>query len=365
MTVQFDSTRPRSSSKASGATPSSSQVSSALDPASVESGAVVSADLFDTQAAQPVAAPSVPEARPKKRYTMGRDAYLSVNAEGQIVAGHGGMGRVSQSRWSFPSSESLDRIGADGRPFDVTFTFPNGHIISNKADDSGRRSLALAELEEGLGGKVDPKQARFLQVGVSSTEGSSDNMRVMVLPQDYAGAILIVDVDQTLRDTSTGDIIKGVKQEPVPGSQDLLQGAEKLGVPVIYLSAAPDRLRWHNESFLEHFPEGIYLDDASLGLADIYPNTDVRIKAQTTFKTALIKDLQETYPCAQFFGLGDDKYGDAIVYTAREMESAIRDVVPGDKNIPPNFTGEIFTNYTPEFVEAFLGKLSVIQAETH
>src|SRR5262249_33754835 len=114
-----------------------------------------------------------------------------------------------------------------------------------------------------------------------------------------------------------------------------------------YLSAGPDRIRPQNEAFLDQLPKGILLDRDHLGLRDLLPFGQAEIQGQ--YKAGVIEQLKQAYPNAQLFGLGDDKYGDAMAYTKEGARAYIHDVIPGSSHIPSNFSGVITKDYTPDF----------------
>lgn len=224
-----------------------------------------------------------------------------------------------------------------------------------------------AELAVGLSGAigaaivkdVDPKRGGLAEVSVESKEGTDPaTARVLMLPANYDGPIFVSDIDDTLRPTDVGKVLGGETQAPIPGAKEILEGVTNLGVPIVYLSAGTTRIHGANESFLAQLPKGILLDNQ-----DWKPNTDdldntKSAHNQAAYKLSVLLKLKATYPQAQIFGLGDDKYGDAIAYTKAGAKAYIHDVYPDDHNIPSDFSGTKTLTYSEDFRATLLGDLS-------
>ncbi|HYV45862.1 MAG TPA: phosphatase domain-containing protein [Myxococcaceae bacterium] len=306
---RFDSTRPRDASK----------------EAMVSAPGVASAELLKTQAHRP--------------FAMGRDGFVAVDGNGAITGGMPPSARVRERDIHAGPLDPLFDTVAHGEEADVHFQLPDGGDVKLHSDEDGGATLpmnALHGLKPGL---------NTLQV--STPDGDGDESNVLVLPRDYDGPIFISDIDDTLRATNLGDLVTGKTQEPIAGAKDLLGSVANRGVPIVYLSAGVDRIRPQNEDFLSQLPPGILLDRDHLGLRDVLPFGQA--SAQGNYKAGVIEQLKKTYPNAQIFGLGDDKYGDALAYTKEGATAYIHDVVPGSANIPKDFHGTITKEYTPEF----------------
>jgi uncharacterized protein DUF2183 len=306
---RFDSARPRDASK----------------EAMVSAPNVAAMELLKTQAGRP--------------FAMGRDGFVAVDDQGAITGGIPPSARVRERDIHAGPLDPLFDTVAHGEEADVHFQLPDGGDVKLHSDEDGGATLplnALHGLKPGLN-----------TLPVSTPKGDSDESNVLVLPHNYDGPIFISDIDDTLRDTSLGDLVTGKTQEPIPGAKDLLGSVASRGVPIVYLSAGVDRIRPQNEEFLSQLPPGILLDRDHLGLGDLNPFGQA--KAQGDYKAGVIEQLKKAYPNAQLFGIGDDKYGDAMAYTKEGATAYIHDVVPGNKNIPKDFHGTITKDYTPEF----------------
>lgn len=228
-----------------------------------------------------------------------------------------------------------------------------------------------AELGLGLSGPigaaiardVDPKRGGLAEVSVHSEDRADPAAaRVLMLPANYDGPIFVSDIDDTLRPTQVEKIVEGATQAPIPGAQEILQGVQDLGVPIVYLSAGTTRIHGANSDFLAQLPKGILLDNQ-----DWKPNTDdldntKSAHNQAAYKLSVLLKLKATYPKAQIFGLGDDKFGDAIAYTKAGAKAYIHDVYPDDHNIPADFSGTKTLTYSPEFRATLLGELKQARA---
>src|SRR5690606_5582506 len=124
-----------------------------------------------------------------------------------------------------------------------------------------------------------------------------------------------------------------------------------MGIPIVYLSAGPQNIRSHNREFLAQLPEGVLLDNPKMTPVDALPKNGLRARRQGNFKSGTLGELQQTFPNAKLFGLGDDKYGDARAYTRAGATAYIRDVASHDANLPANFDGTKVADYSAEFRE--------------
>jgi hypothetical protein len=124
----------------------------------------------------------------------------------------------------------------------------------------------------------------------------------------YSGPIFVTDIDETLRD----DI-----QTRVRGARTIVWRVARLGVPIIYLTAAEAvALRAINRRFLRAFPSGLLLDRA--------PNDE---SPNEVYKARRLRYIAEAYPRATFVCMGDNLTGDAIAYQqCRRGYSFIRKV---------------------------------------
>jgi len=288
------------------------------------------------------------ETKAGRPFAMGRDGFVALGPTGQVVAGQAPTARVRQRDvHAGPLDPLFDTLGK-GKKRDVHFQMPGGAGFDTHSNGDGMARMPLDALGRAdLHSGVDPRRGGVVSLDVSTPRGDGDESNVLVLPRDYDGPIFISDIDDTLRDTNPGDLATGHTQKPIDGAQDLLQSVADRGVPIVYLSAGPDRIRPQNEDFLGQLPRGILLDRDHLGLRDLLPFGQA--ETQGDYKAGVIEQLKQAYPNAKLFGLGDDKYGDAMAYTREGARSYIHDVIPGDAHIPSGFDGVITRDYTPEF----------------
>jgi hypothetical protein len=65
---------------------------------------------------------------------------------------------------------------------------------------------------------------------------------------------------------------------------------------------------------------------------------------------------------SKLFGIGDDKYGDALAYTKASVRAFIHDVAPAHANdpdyVPANFSGVKTPSYTDAFRTAMLAEIA-------
>jgi hypothetical protein len=333
--------RPRASDLAAPA-PSNTPAAPSADSAPKASERFDSAKPRNAPLEAMVSAPDVAamaKTQAHRPFAMGRDGFVALDAGGAITGGIPPSARVRERDIHAGPLDPLFDTVAHGEEADVHFQLPGGGDVKLHSDGDGGATLPMDALH-GLTPGLNTLQ-------VSTPGGDGDESNVLVLPKNYDGPIFISDIDDTLRDTNLGDLVTGHTQEPIAGAKDLLQSVAGRGVPIVYLSAGVDRIRPQNEGFLSQLPPGILLDRSHLGFRDVLPFGQA--SAQGNYKAGVIEQLKQTYPNAQIFGLGDDKYGDALAYTKEGAKAYIHDVVPGNSNIPKDFSGVITKEYTPEF----------------
>ena len=297
---------------------------------------------------------SVFDRKVERPFVDARDGFVAYDASGRIVGGRAGGATVRDMDLPKSPLDPLVRVLAGGEEARVTFHFANGHTIRGQTDSSGRKDLSLAVLPLQ---ELDPTKGSLIRVGITTPDGRADEARVMALPQSYDGPILICDIDDTLRATNPLKVIAGERQKPIDGVKALLNAVAARGVPIIYLSAGPERLHTVNHEFLEQLPPGILLARAKTGLSGLSPQNHVQAREQGRYKASTIGQLKGAFPNAQLFGLGDDKFGDAMAYTHQGAVAEIRDVRPGDDNLPADFSGNLAAEYTPEFRQRVLTEI--------
>lgn len=131
--------------------------------------------------------------------------------------------------------------------------------------------------------------------------------RVIAHTEDYDGAIMVVDIDDTLRDSRHWNRKNPralATAQPIPGVKALLRKISRRGVPILYLTAARKSVRTFNVAFLRQLPRGRLLDRRNED-----PTYD-----HGSFKTEAILSLKRRYPRARLVCLGDDAYRDPQAY---------------------------------------------------
>ncbi|HVE87305.1 MAG TPA: phospholipase D-like domain-containing protein [Myxococcales bacterium] len=286
----------------------------------------------------------------ERPFVMGRDGFVAVDDGGKIVGGQPPSARVRDHDFFKTPLDPLLEVVGGGEKRDVTYRLPGGQKFSTRSDDSGATGLPMNELARAdLRTGVDPKRGGVVSMQVETPNGQGDESNVLVLPKDYDGPIFVCDIDDTLRDTSVIDIATGKTQRPIDGARELLQSVAAKGIPIVYLSAGTERIRNQNEAFLDQLPKGVLLDRDGFSLSSLNPSGDAQARDQALYKAGRLADLEEAFPRAQLFGLGDDKYGDAMAYTRQGVTAYIHDVIPGDDHLPADFHGVVTKDYTPEF----------------
>ncbi|MFL5318624.1 MAG: phospholipase D-like domain-containing protein [Myxococcaceae bacterium] len=194
------------------------------------------------------------------------------------------------------------------------------------------------------------ESAKKTEQRVLGHEGAKPLPRELSLPKNYDGPIFVCDIDDTLRDTKLSALVEGKTQPPIAGAKDLLETVAARGIPIVYLSAGPEAIRSRNEAFLSQLPAGALVDRTSLSASALNPLNGAQAASQGDFKAKYLGQLEQQYPNAKLFGLGDDKYGDAQAYTRQHVTAYIHDVRPGNANIPADFHGTVTKSYTPSFI---------------
>lgn len=300
---------------------------------------------------------SLANRRVERPFAVGQDGFVAVDDAGSIAGGRLPGAQIRNVPFVASRLDPLLKMTARGQPCEATLTLPTGETVEARTDGRGRFVLA-ADMLEGNLGDLDPARGGVAEIGIVAPKAAPVTSQLLALPRDYDGPIFVSDIDDTLRHTSYADVARGVTQEPIPGAQALLAEVAELGVPIVYLSAAAERIRAHNREFLAQLPPGVLLDNATARPVDALPNNGFRARRQSNYKSSTLAELQQVFPNAKLFGLGDDKYGDAMAYTRAGAVAYIRDVASHDANLPANFEGTRVTAYTPEFREQVKRDLS-------
>lgn len=275
---------------------------------------------------------------------------MAVDEAGSIAGGRLPGAQIKNLQFAASGLDPLLKMAARAGERDATVTFPNGEALEARTDRRGNLELS-PEVLEGVLGAVGADRGGLAQIGIATPNGSPATSNVLALPRDYDGPIFVSDIDDTLRHTSYADVARGVTRPAIEGSEALLSDVAAMGVPIVYLSAAADRIRAHNREFLSQLPEGVLLDNPNFTAVDMLPKNGLRARRQGNFKSTALGELLQTFPNAKLFGLGDDKYGDAAAYTRAGATTYIRDVLPHDANLPANFDGTRVNAYTADFRE--------------
>lgn len=294
-----------------------------------------------------------------KEVLDGVDGYVAFDpAQARFLSGDTGGVEVRDDHLSWLLPKGLATILASGDGGEkVSLSVKSGaRVDSGKTDGHGFQPTTLAELQQLGTGGLDARRGGLLKISAQA-EGQATEQRVLALPRNYDGPIFVSDIDDTLRPTQVTDVVKGAVQAPIPGARELLQGVADRGVPIVYLSAGPQRMGSLNDEFLQQMPEGVLLARPNMDLAGFSPRNADQACSQGDYKAQRLAELRATFPNAKIFGLGDDKYGDANAYTAAGAKAYIHDVRPGSDNIPAAFQGTMTKDYDPAFRGQLLGDL--------
>lgn len=303
--------------------------------------------------------------RLEKHFITAHDGFIAVDNARQITVGVN-PSAVEHDTPSFksPWDTLLKTIAWRDRGSKITFS-AGGQVIDGTATDrEAERSVSLADaFGKELVAGLDPGRVNIVSVTIKASDTpEKPTAKVLVLPRDYDGPIFISDIDDTLRATDITKIVEGERQPPIDGAAGIVSGVADMGVPIIYLSAGPTAIHSQNEDFLAQLQPGILLDnqDWEFGLRDL--SNAESAEQQADYKYGVIQTIQKTYPKSKLFGIGDDKYGDAIAYTKAGMRAFIHNVVPAHANdpdyVPANFSGVKTSSYTNSFRDAVLVEIA-------
>lgn len=286
----------------------------------------------------------------ERPFINGRDGFIAVDDNGKVVAGMAPSARIrDRDLPSFLGADAVAEFIADAEPRDVTFTLPGGGVVKSQTDNSGLKELPLSALNA-IAKDQDVSRGALAVIDIETPHGAPSSAMVLALHRDYDGPIFVSDLDETIRHTSKVDIVTQRRQPPIEGAKEVLDAVASHGVPIVYLSVGLDRYRQVNEDFLQQLAPGILLDRANFGLRDANPRNASQARIQAYHKQQVLAELRKAYPNAKLFGLGDDKYGDALAYTRQGVTAYIHDVRPGNNNLPADFTGTMVKNYDAAFI---------------
>ncbi len=287
----------------------------------------------------------------EKDLVDGLDGYVAFDpADQRFVGGDTGGVRAAKDSlsWLLPKGlAALLSCGERDRSVELNLR-PHGAVDSGKTDQHGIEPTSVADLNGLNPATLDRKRGGVLSLE-ATVRGQTVTQKVLALPKDYDGPIFVSDIDDTLRLTSTEALLKGETQAPIKGAAALMRGVAAKGVPIVYLSAGPQRIGTLNDAFLKQLPEGVVLARSQFDLPGLSPRNSDQAQSQGDYKAQRLDQLKATFPKAQIFGLGDDKYGDAVAYTAVQAKTYIHDVRAGDDNIPKHFNGVLTARYDRAF----------------
>ena len=310
-------------------------------------------ELTSSQAPSSVASVSV---RAEKRlFVEGADGFVAFDAQtGKALRGRPPGGRLRRRAAAPGAMKALSRVAARGvsgeqisfqaGPRDLSAPGPTGR--------TGEQRLALSDLD-GLGSASVP----LLSLDVRHGEVAPGQARVLALPASYDGPIFITDIDDTLRATKAGALLRGDVQPPLAGARELLEGVAAMGVPIVYLSAAPAQLHSVNQDFLKQLPPGILLDHPHYTADNLIALGGHQSEVQGDYKMGVLAELQSAFPAARLVQLGDDKYGDARAYNEMGGLAYIHNVHADQRFVPSDFQGVLVDHYHPQFRERVLTEL--------
>jgi len=282
----------------------------------------------------------------EREYMEATDGFVAFDRSGALAGGRLPGARTRAQLLPGRSDGVMEILAHGDSRNPVTFRVAGGAPVSGgRTNGDGDATLPAAALA-GAFARVDPRRGGLVPVEGESPMGHVRS-QMLALPSDYDGPIFVSDIDDTLRDTSIGDVLEGKTQPPIPGAREILSDVAAQGVPIVYLSAGTSKIRAQNRRFLDQMPPGVLLDKKDFGIRDLDPRNSAQARGQAEYKTATLRELKAAYPNAKLFGLGDDKYGDAIAYTNVGAKAYVNDVREGDANIPSAFRGTIARGWDP------------------
>jgi Uncharacterized conserved protein (DUF2183) len=304
------------------ASPAVSSMAPSPAQARLDDSLVLHAEASATAAPTEVA----PKAPPKRGFIEGVDGFVAYDpSSGKILAGRAPGARLrkilagrapgARLRKKVPLPEGLDTLskvaarGVQGEQME--FTLGDRSLTPSKL--SGRQGEQRLDIDQ-LGRVEHAPYSQPLCLDVACGDLPAAQARVLALPANYDGPIFVTDIDDTLRATEASALLQGKVQEPLPGAKELLDSVAAMGIPIVYLSAAPSQLHSVNERFLKQLPPGVLLDHPRYTATNLLPGHAHQAAVQGAYKANVLRELQATFPQARFYELGDDKYGDARAY---------------------------------------------------
>lgn len=302
------------------------------------------------------ASASTSTSRSSKRFFVeGADGFVAYDpASGKALRGRPPGARLRRRAPAPGPLRALSHVVARGVAGEQ-LSFQSGHHALDAAaptERSGEQRLSLDTLD-GLG----REREHLLTLDVRHEGASPSQARVLALPADYDGPIFVSDIDDTLRATKVGALLRGEVQPPLPGARELLEGVAGQGVPIVYLSAAPAQMHSVNQAFLAQLPPGILLDHPHYTAENLIPNGAHQAEVQGDYKSDVLADLRHAFPHARLYQLGDNRYGDARAYNDNGA-SYIHNVRPDQAFVPEGFSGVLADHYHPEFRARVLSDLT-------
>jgi hypothetical protein len=298
-------------------------------------------------------------------FITAHDGFMAVDKARHITAGVNPSAvehNIPTGKWG---RSALFKILAErDRRTQISFSVGGLTIDGQATDREAEMDVSLADaFGQRLLAGLNPAQGGIASVTVNGSDKVVAAIaKVLVLPRDYDGPIFISDIDDTLRSTDIKEIVEGERQPPIPGVDTILKGVARVRVPIIYLSAGTTAIHSQNEDFLSQLPPGILLDnqDWRFGLSDL--SNAASAAHQAGYKYGVLLKIRETYPNAKLYGIGDDKYGDALAYTKAGVRAFIHDVAPAHAKdpdyVPANFSGVKTPTYTDAFSIALLAEIA-------
>jgi hypothetical protein len=132
----------------------------------------------------------------------------------------------------------------------------------------------------------------------------------------YRGTIALFDVNNTIRDCSTGG-------RAVPGAMDAVAYAANNGATIVYVDDDSKNETWSTAAFLRDFPLGTLFRRTTF-----FPND------QRRFKFRLLRMIRATYPWARVVCVGDNAAGDGYAFRENCDSMFLRRAIPSLRNVP-------------------------------
>jgi hypothetical protein len=294
-----------------------------------------------------------------KRYVRVRDGIGVFDPTTKQIVGAFNPGATVEEMFRLNPDQELGEI--------VARTVPNQNISFSGAGAQGQTTGdgknvvdLMGKIGETLAFTV-PSGGGVAQMSLNAPQAAPGTARVLLLPKNYPGPLVVWDIDQTQRDTNLLDLARGITQKPIRGVEKLKQRLRDMGIPQMDLSAGPHEIREWNVPFLAQMNvQSILIDNPGFDPLILLKDNASSADEQAAFKTQILREVRDILRRAQLFGVGDNKFRDAFAYTAQGVDAKrayIHDVTgdPQQPNLPAGWQDRgnviVLKDYTDEEID--------------